>query len=214
MLPPTGRARNANRCWPATGEITAPCGVPTFVSDQLPSSDTPAFNHFRISRSILGSATRCWTNFSSHSWSRLSKNPRMSASSTQFTLLRSDSHRQRVQRIMLASPRPESVGESQKILFVNLIQDHHHGPLDDFVFQRRDAHRPLPPVGFGDVHPPGGLRPIRAPMHPAVQISQSLRQSGFILLPGHSIDSRRRLPFHSVEAVAQQCLRQVMEQRR
>src|SRR6266849_1201484 len=50
------------------GEATAPCGVPTFVSDQVPSSDTPAFSHFWISRSILGSATRCGRNFSSHSW--------------------------------------------------------------------------------------------------------------------------------------------------
>jgi hypothetical protein len=55
------------------GVITAPCGVPIFVSDQVPSSDTPAFSHFWINRSILGSATRCWRNFSSHSWSRLSK---------------------------------------------------------------------------------------------------------------------------------------------
>src|SRR5881296_937259 len=31
------------------------------------------------------SATRCSTNFTSHPWSRVSKNPRMSASSTQFT---------------------------------------------------------------------------------------------------------------------------------
>src|SRR5215831_14726761 len=29
-----------------SGEITAPCGVPTSVSDHSPSSDTPAFNHF------------------------------------------------------------------------------------------------------------------------------------------------------------------------
>src|SRR5712692_7659373 len=30
------------------GVITAPCGVPSFVSDHWPSSDTPAFSHFRI----------------------------------------------------------------------------------------------------------------------------------------------------------------------
>jgi hypothetical protein len=50
-------------------------------------------------------------------------------------------------------------------------------------------------------------------MHPAVQISQSFCQSGFILLPGHSIHSRRRFSFQCVEAVAQQCLRPMMEQR-
>jgi hypothetical protein len=49
-------------------------------------------------------------------------------------------------------------------------------------------------------------------MHPAVHISQSLCQPGFILLPGHSIHPRRRLPFQPAEAVAQECLRQMMEQ--
>src|ERR1019366_7556775 len=35
---------------PSKGEITAPWGVPTFVSFHSPSSDTPAFNHFWIRR--------------------------------------------------------------------------------------------------------------------------------------------------------------------
>src|SRR5205807_368953 len=52
------------------GVITAPCGVPIFVSDHSPSSDTPALNHLPIRRSILGSAIRCWTNVSNHSWLR------------------------------------------------------------------------------------------------------------------------------------------------
>jgi len=51
------------------------------------------------------------------------------------------------------------------------------------------------------------------PMHPAVQISQSLCQSGFIRLPGHSIHPCGRFPFQPVEALAQECLRQMMEQR-
>src|ERR1035441_1392967 len=57
----------------SSGEITAPCGVPTLVSDHWPSSDTPAFNHFWIRRSIRGSATRCSTNFTAHSCDKLSK---------------------------------------------------------------------------------------------------------------------------------------------
>ena len=49
-----------------SGVATAPCGVPSFVSDHWPSSDTPAFSHFRIRRSILRSATRCSMNFIVH----------------------------------------------------------------------------------------------------------------------------------------------------
>src|SRR5579863_2319057 len=33
------------------------------------------------------------------------------------------SHPERVQRIMLASPWPEPIGESQKVLFINLIEN-------------------------------------------------------------------------------------------
>ena len=42
----------------SNGEITAPCGVPTVVSLHCPSSLTPAFNHFWISRSRRGSPIR------------------------------------------------------------------------------------------------------------------------------------------------------------
>jgi DNA-binding CsgD family transcriptional regulator len=72
----------------SSGEATAPCGVPSLVSDHWPSSDTPALSHFWIRRSILRSATRCSINFIVHSRLMLSKKPRMSASSTQFTRFR------------------------------------------------------------------------------------------------------------------------------
>src|SRR5689334_12059271 len=55
------------------GVITEPCGVPTLVSDHSPSSDTPAFSHFWMRRSIRRSATRCSMNFIVHSWLILSK---------------------------------------------------------------------------------------------------------------------------------------------
>src|ERR1035441_4679945 len=66
----------------SVGEITEPCGVPVCISDHWPSSITPALSHFRISRRILGSATRCSTNLISQLLSRLSKKPCMSASRT------------------------------------------------------------------------------------------------------------------------------------
>src|SRR5881396_3672415 len=45
----------------------------------------PPLSPFWISRTTRRSAMRCSTNFTSHPWSMASKNPRMSASSTQFT---------------------------------------------------------------------------------------------------------------------------------
>ena len=85
-------------------------------------------------------------------------------------LLPLDSHRQRIQRLMLAAPGPEPIGDSLKVFLVDLIQNARHGLLDDFVLQYRHAQRALPPIAFQDIHPPGGLRAIRPPMHAVVKI--------------------------------------------
>src|SRR5215471_7322964 len=52
---------------------------------------------------------------------------------------RSDPHRQRIQRLMRAAPRPETIRESQEVLFINCVQHLDRGTLDDFVFQRGNA---------------------------------------------------------------------------
>ena len=65
--------------------MPAPCGVPAPSPSTPCSSSTPASSHLRISRRIRGSAIRCATIRSIHSWSTESKKLRMSASSTQFT---------------------------------------------------------------------------------------------------------------------------------
>jgi hypothetical protein len=44
---------------------------------------------------------------------------------------------------MLAAPRAKAIRESEKILFVDLIEDGSHGVLDEFVFQGRDSQRKL-----------------------------------------------------------------------
>src|SRR4051794_32276290 len=47
LLKTKGRALQAAEItFCVRGVFTEPCGVPTFVSDHSPSSDTPAFNHF------------------------------------------------------------------------------------------------------------------------------------------------------------------------
>src|ERR1700741_5652482 len=52
---------------------------------------------------------------------------------------RSDSYRQRVPRLMRAAPRPESVRESQEVLFEDRVQYLDGGALDHFVFQCGNA---------------------------------------------------------------------------
>src|SRR2546428_676103 len=77
-------------------------------------------------------------------------------------------HRQRIQCLMLAAPRSESIREAPKVLLVNLIEDGDDGLLDDLVLQRRHPQRTLSPVGLGDEHSPRWFRSIRTAMNPAV----------------------------------------------
>src|SRR5438552_7255843 len=49
-------------------------------------------------------------------------------------------------------------------------------------------------------------------MHPTVPIGESIFQSGFILLPLHAIDSRRRLTLERVKAVTEESDVQMVEQ--
>ena len=103
-------------------------------------------------------------------------------------LLVSQRVRQRVQRLMLASPRAETIRETEKVFLVYLIEDGDHGLLDDLVLQRRNPQWPLPPIGLLDVNPSRWLGPVSAAMHPAVQVNQVFLQIGLILPPDYAID--------------------------
>jgi site-specific DNA recombinase len=63
-------------------------------------------------------------------------------------------HRERIQRLMRATSRPKPVGETQEVLLVDLVEEGHHGLLNDLVLQGRNAQGALPPIGLRDVHSP------------------------------------------------------------
>src|SRR5258708_1856779 len=90
---------------------------------------------------------------------------------------------------MLTAPRTKPVRETEKVLFVNLIEDGNHGLLDNFVFQSRDPQRTLPSIFFLYVHSPRWTRWERAAVHPAVEIDQSIAEPGLILRPGAAVYS-------------------------
>jgi hypothetical protein len=69
-------------------------------------------------------------------------------------LLRLDRGRERIQRMMLAAPRPKPIRESEEILLVDRVHHLDHRALDDLVLHRRDAKRSLSTVGLGDVRSP------------------------------------------------------------
>jgi hypothetical protein len=59
----TGDTKHEHSRDPRLGDITEPCGVPSFVSYHWPCSITPAFSHFWIRRTIRLSLIRCSTNW-------------------------------------------------------------------------------------------------------------------------------------------------------
>src|SRR5215467_8973218 len=59
-----------------------------------------------------------------------------------------DAHRQRVQRLMRAATGTEPVRKALEVDLVDLVEYRHHGLLNDFVLQRCDAQRTLPPVSL------------------------------------------------------------------
>src|SRR5713101_7495931 len=197
----------------SSGEATDPCGVPTSVFDHSPSSDTPAFSHFRIRRSILRSATRCSTNLTSHWWDRLSKKPRTSASSIQFTFFRMSPTHSASKASCWLRPGRNPLGEPQEILFVNLVEDRHYRLLNDLVLQSCNTQGTLPSISFRNVGSLGRLRSIRPSMDSAMQVYQLLIQVSRVLLPRHAIYSGRSVPLQRVEAAPQQLGRDVVEQR-
>jgi hypothetical protein len=67
--------------------------------------------------------------------------------------LRQHAHHHGVQRLMLVAPRSEAIREAEEGRLVNRRKYCHHGLLNDFVLQRRDAKRALLAVRLGDVHP-------------------------------------------------------------
>src|SRR5258708_452127 len=85
--------------------------------------------------------------------------------------LTQDSCRQRIQCIVLTAPRPESVRETQKVLFPDLVEYRPYRALDDFVLQRSDPQWSLPPIGFRYPGSPRRLRSIYPSMDAPVQVA-------------------------------------------
>ncbi len=105
-------------------------------------------------------------------------------------LLPQQPDRKRVQRIVLAAPRPEAVGETEKIRLVDRGQYLDDGTLDDLVLQRRDSERPRPPVRLRDVRSLDRFRPVRSPLQPRGQILKVLLQVLPVRPPRHPINAR------------------------
>ena len=97
---------------------------------------------------------------------------------------------------MRAALRPESVRESEKVRVVDRAQHRDDGALDDLVFQRGNAERPLPPVRLRDVRATHRLRSVRPSLQPVGEVLEIRLQGRPVVLPCFAIDAGRRVPLH------------------
>src|SRR5882724_10900826 len=118
-------------------------------------------------------------------------------------LSRQQSRVERIQRLMLAAPWSEPVREAEKVRFVDSIQHLDRRALDDFVFQRRDSERSLPPVGLRDKHPTHRLRSIRSSLQPVSKVPKISLQFLPVVPPGLPVHARRSFLLQSEVGHAQ-----------
>jgi hypothetical protein len=84
-----------------------------------------------------------------------------------------DAGGQGIERLMRTAPRSEPVGDAEEVDLVDRVQDLGDGTLHDFVLQRGNAERPLPPVRLRDDRSPDRPRPVCSPLQPSVRAALS-----------------------------------------
>ena len=112
-------------------------------------------------------------------------------------LRRQQSRVERIQRMMLATPRTEPVRKPKEIDFVDGIQHLNRGPLDHFVLQDGHAQGPFTTIGLGDERSSRRLRPVRSALQPRGKIVEILLQILAVMPPRHTIDPRRGIPLEA-----------------
>ena len=110
-----------------------------------------------------------------------------------------DPGRQRVQRVMRLSARPEPVRDPPEIRLEYGVQHFRQRSLNDLVLQRCHPERAHPPVRLRNQHPPHRLGPVRSRLHPSVQVPQVTLQVPPVLLPPHTVRARCRVLFQRRE---------------
>src|SRR5207302_8650931 len=86
---------------------------------------------------------------------------------------------------------------------IDLVENGYYGLLHNFVFQRRNSQRALPPVSLRYVDSPRSSRPVRSTMNPVMQIGEPTLQPVFILFPRDTVHSGCSLSLQCVKAVPQ-----------
>src|SRR4029450_9462873 len=128
-------------------------------------------------------------------------------------LCAADTDHQRIQRIVLASPGPEPIRESEEVLLIDRVQHCEPRPLDDLVFEGGNRERALSAIRLRYVPPPGRKCPIRSPVDSHMQVRELALKVCLVVLPRRAIYAGSRIPFESEERDPEQIDADVVEER-
>ena len=99
-----------------------------------------------------------------------------------------------------------------EIDFVDLLQNHDDGSLDELIFHTRDAQWPRLPIAFRNVLTQAGLRSITAAMKTLKKILQVVPQVRFVVFKRDAINPRCLASLQSAECIPQQLFVEQREQ--
>jgi hypothetical protein len=123
-----------------------------------------------------------------------------------------DPNRECVERIVRPAPGPEAIREPEEVLLVDRVEHRRRSPLDDLVLQRRDGQRAPAAVHLGDEPAAGGLRPIRSPVDPLVEVLDPTIEVRLVGLPCHPVHAGSGLSLESEERHPEQLGGDVVEE--
>src|SRR6266852_3578212 len=116
---------------------------------------------------------------------------------------RKQSRVERIQRLLLASPGPEPIRKAQEVGLVDSVQHLDRRALDDFIFQRRNSERSLPPIGLGDVHPTHRFRSVRSSLQSMGEILEVVLEGLAVVPPRLTVHARRRFLLQAEVSLAE-----------
>ena len=138
------------------GEITAPCGAP-----QSPRVHASIFDNANLepfcdeAQDALVRDTVLEETDNPRVGHGIEKAPDIRIEHP-VHLFPEDTDMESVQRIMLAAPRSESVGEPKEVFLVDCFENRRDRLLDDLVLQAPNAQRPFRAIGLRNVVRPAG----------------------------------------------------------
>jgi hypothetical protein len=110
---------------------------------------------------------------------------------------------ERIQAVMLATSRPVSVRETEKLRFVDGVENQDRRILDDLLFQHRHSQCPLLSIGFGNVDSTNRFCPVSPAFQSSAEILEMLFQILFVVPPRLPINASGRVALEAVVGLPQ-----------